>query len=100
MNRLEVTLLYALMWRLKVSDEEFSEKQRQLSRALDIDSSDSVPEDWVVVNEAKRAKIETQPADAISEPSTQASGTDESMGTDESTDSDESMDSHSEDAYP
>jgi sarcosine oxidase gamma subunit len=85
------------MWRLKVSDEEFSEKQQQLSRAVRINSSNSAPEEWVVVNEAK---VEKQLADAISEPSTQASGTDESMGTDESTDSDESMDSHSEDAYP
>ena len=97
LNRLEVTLLYALMWRLKVSDEEFSEKQRQLSLALHINSSSSAPEEWVVVNEAK---VEKRNLDAISEPSTQASGTDESMGTDESTDSDESMDSHSEDAYP
>jgi hypothetical protein len=89
MNRLEVTLLYALMWRLKVSDEEFSEKQRELSRALDISSSKPGPEEWVVVEEAKTEK---QLVDAHSEPSTQASGTDESMN------SDASMDSDSEDA--
>jgi hypothetical protein len=85
MNRLEVTLLYALMWRLKVSDEEFSAKQRELSLAFENDGL----EEMVVVDEAETEK---QPADEHSEPSTQASSA--------QSDSDESMDSYSEDAYP
>merc|ERR1719183_2830137 len=88
MNRLEVTLLYALMWRLKVSDEEFAEKQRQLSCAFDINSSNSAPEAWIEVD---KPKSENQFVYAHSEPSTQASGT--------HSDADVSMDADSEDAF-
>jgi hypothetical protein len=92
LNRLEVTLLYALMWRLKVSDEEFSAKQRELSRAFDIASSNTD------VDEEEQKQV----MDVDSEPSTQASvvsgGTQSVSGSDESMDSDSDGDVY-EDAY-
>jgi hypothetical protein len=71
LNRLEVTLLYALMWRLDVSEDEYLEKEREMELALDAASSAPRDAEWVVVREAasKKPRLDTR-----SESSSQPSG--------------------------
>jgi len=90
MNRLELTLLHALMWRLSVSEEEYYSKEREMALALAPAPSPSYAEDWIVVDEAV---CEKQQLDTRSESSMQASTI---SGSESVSDSDESMDSSSE----
>jgi hypothetical protein len=97
LNRLEITILYVLMWRLRVSDEEFAEKQRQLASALASASSSSSDE---LMQEAPTEKpfgqTEKPTGDAQSEPSTVEGGASSASGAQSVDDSDETMDSCSD----
>jgi hypothetical protein len=52
LNRLEITLLNALMWRLDVSPEEFDRKQEDMRRALADEFSASDATSWILLSEA------------------------------------------------
>jgi hypothetical protein len=52
LNSLEVTLLFALMWRLGVSPEEYDQKEEELRRAFANALSASEATKWIVLEEA------------------------------------------------
>lgn len=94
LNRLEVILLYSLMWRLDASEEEYNEKLRELNAGFAAASRSSKEDEWIVLSEARGEKRSLEDAD--SESSIQASTMSGSVIS--VSDSDEIMDSSSEDS--
>jgi len=94
LNRLEVIMLYSLMWRLDASEEEYNEKLRELNAGFAAASRSSKEDEWIVLSEARGEKRSLEDAD--SESSIQASTMSGSVIS--VSDSDEIMDSSSEDS--
>jgi hypothetical protein len=93
MNRLEMTLLYTMNWRLGVSPEEFDEKRQELRRAATDMRSKAEDTEWIEVKESVSEKVHLDGHSEATTPATTMSGSQ----TESFSDFTESWDSSSED---
>jgi hypothetical protein len=73
-NRLEMTLLYTLNWRLGVSPEEFDAKRQELTRAVTDTRSNAEDAEWIEVKESVSEKVQLDGQSEATTPATTMSG--------------------------